>query len=485
MPAVEIDLDVIRRFDGHGPRYTSYPTADRFVESFDAAAYESWLARRNVGGVVRPLELYVHLPFCSTLCFYCGCNKVVTRNRDKGATYLKYLGEEISLQASALNGETQVAHMHWGGGTPNFFTLEQIAGLNGQMRAHFDFDPDGEYSIELDPRYADAEYVAGLHQFGFNRVSLGVQDFDLEVQRAVHRVQNETQTRDAIAAARENGFRSVNIDLIYGLPKQTLLSFEHTLERVIDADPDRIAVYNYAHIPTLFKPQRRIHESDLPSPETRLKLLALAIGRLTSAGYQYIGMDHFAKIDDAMAMAQRQGRLHRNFQGYSTHGNCDLLGLGVSAIGNVGPTYSQNYRTLQDYYDSLDRNMLPVMRGIELSADDLVRRAVIGALMCHFTLAKESLTTAYLIDFDEYFKTELEDLSEFEELGLVELDDTAINVTHKGKLLVRNIAMVFDRYLRQDRERRRYSRADMNAVLEVALTAELSAAWPTAFTCAA
>jgi oxygen-independent coproporphyrinogen-3 oxidase len=458
MPAVEIDLDLIRRFDLHGPRYTSYPTADRFVESFDAAAYESWLARRNVGAVTRPLELYLHLPFCSTLCFYCACNKIITRDRAKGATYLKYLYEEIALQASALNNDTKVAHMHWGGGTPNFFSLEQIGELTGQLRSHFDFDLNGEYSIELDPRTVDAAYVAGLRDAGFNRVSIGVQDFDPDVQRAVHRIQSEAETLGVIRAARENGFRSVNVDLIYGLPKQSLVSFERTLERVVAAEPDRIAVYNYAHLPNLFKPQRRIQESELPAPETRLKLLALAIRWLNAAGYQYIGMDHFAKADDSLAVAQRKGLLHRNFQGYSTHADCDLLGLGVSAIGNIGPTYNQNFRTLEDYYNSLDHNTLPIMRGIELSADDLLRRAVIGALMCHFTLSKESFATSYLIDFDKYFATELDDLREQEELGLVELDSDAITVTPKGRLLVRNVAMVFDRYLRQDRERRRYSR---------------------------
>ena len=458
MPSVEIDLDLIRRFDQHGPRYTSYPTADRFVESFDAAAYESWLARRNVGAIARPLELYLHLPFCSTLCFYCGCNKIITRDRAKGVTYLKYLYEEIALQANALGDDTKVAHMHWGGGTPNFFGLDQIGGLTAQLRGHFDFDLSGEYSIELDPRSVDGAYVAGLREFGFNRVSVGVQDFDPDVQRAVHRIQNEAQTLEVIKAARENGFRSVNIDLIYGLPKQSLMSFERTLERVVSAGPDRIAVYNYAHLPNLFKPQRRIQEFDLPAPETRLKLLALAIRRLNAAGYQYIGMDHFAKTTDALAVAQRKGVLHRNFQGYSTHADCDLLGLGVSAIGNIGPTYNQNFRRLEDYYNSLDHNSLPIMRGIELSADDLVRRAVIGALMCHFTLSKESFATSYLIDFDRYFATELDDLRELADLGMVELENDAVTITPKGRLLVRNIAMVFDRHLRQDRERRRYSR---------------------------
>jgi oxygen-independent coproporphyrinogen-3 oxidase len=458
MPAVEIDLDLIRRFDQHGPRYTSYPTADRFVESFDAAAYESWLARRNVGAVTRPLELYIHMPFCSTLCFYCGCNKIITRDKSKGVEYLKYLNEEIALQANGLGDDTKVAHMHWGGGTPSFFSLPQVGELMAHLRSHFEFDMHGEYSIELDPRTVDAAYIAGLRESGFNRVSIGVQDFDPEVQRAVHRIQNEAQTLEVIKAARDTGFQSINIDLIYGLPKQSLVSFENTLDRVVAAEPDRIAVYNYAHLPNLFKPQRRIQESDLPAPEIRLKLLALAIRRLNAAGYQYIGMDHFAKSADSLAVAQRNGLLHRNFQGYSTHADCDLIGLGVSSIGNVGPTYSQNFRTLEEYYNALDHNMLPIMRGIELSADDLLRRAVIGALMCHFGLSKESFATSYLVDFDQYFATELEELRELEKLELVELENGSITVTPKGRLLVRNVAMVFDRYFRQDRERRRYSR---------------------------
>ena len=458
IPAVEVDLDVIRRFDQHGPRYTSYPTADRFVESFDAKAYESWLARRNVGSVTRPLELYVHLPFCSTLCFYCGCNKIITRNRGKGVTYLNYLKEEIALQSNALGKDNRVSHMHWGGGTPNFFSIEQVSDLTAHLRRHFDFDLSGEYSIELDPRSADASYIAGLRDHGFNRVSLGVQDFDPEVQKAVHRVQSEAQTLELMVAARTHGFRSVNIDLIYGLPKQSLTSFEHTLERVIAADPDRIAVYNYAHLPSLFKPQRRIQEEDLPASEVRLKLLALAIRWLGEAGYQYIGMDHFAKPSDSLATAQRKGMLHRNFQGYSTHADCDLLGLGVSSIGSVGPTYSQNCRTIEDYYSSLDQDALPIMRGIELTADDLLRRAVIGTLMCNFMLSKESLSIAYLVDFDRYFETELGVMREYQDLGLVELDDHEIRIMPRGRLLVRNIAMVYDRYLREDRARRRYSR---------------------------
>ncbi len=459
LPAVEIDLDLIRRFDQLGPRYTSYPTADRFVEAFGAEAYESWLARRNVGGVRRPLSLYVHLPFCNTICYYCGCNKVVTRDKSKGDVYLKYLAAEIALQASALgDGDARVEQMHWGGGTPNFFRVDQLSGLFDALRGHFDMAPYGEYSIELDPRYAAPDYVAELHDLGFNRVSLGVQDFDPDVQRAVHRIQSEEQTLELIAGARRAGFQSINIDLMYGLPKQTLISFNRTIARVIEAAPDRIALYNYAHLPTLFKPQRRIREADLPAPETRLKLLGLGIKRLTEAGYVYIGMDHFARADDSLAVAQRQGRLHRNFQGYSTHADCDLLALGVSAIGSIGPTYSQNFRNLDEYYECLDRNIVPIMRGIELAADDLLRRAVIHGLMCQFSLSKESIAISYLIDFDSYFANELNELREFEQLGLVKLDDSWITVTAKGRLLVRNICMLFDRYLRQDRERRRYSK---------------------------
>ena len=458
MPTLEVDLDLIRRFDGRGPRYTSYPTADRFVESYNAEAYQSWMARRNIGGIARPLALYLHLPFCSTLCFYCGCNKIVTRDRSKGTVYLNYLKEEIALQTPLLGGDTKVRQMHWGGGTPNFFLIDEVNDLMASLRDHVEFDPAGEYSIEIDPRSADAEYVAGLGKLGFNRMSIGVQDFDPDVQRAVHRIQSEEETLEVMQAAREHGFTGINVDLIYGLPKQTLVSFERTIERVISAAPDRIAVYNYAHIPSLFKPQQRINEADLPSPDTRLKLLMLAIQRLTGAGYQYIGMDHFAKSEDGLAVAQRKGLLHRNFQGYSTHAGCDLLALGVSAIGNIGPTYSQNHRGLEDYYHTLDRGELPVMRGLELSADDLLRRAVIGALMCHFALDKGSLSIGYLIDFDQYFAPELEELREMEALGMLEMNTQEIRVTAKGRLLVRNVCMVFDRYLRQDQERRRYSR---------------------------
>ncbi len=457
-PTIEFDAELVKRFERHGPRYTSYPTADRFVEAFDADAYLSWAARRNVGGVVRPLSLYVHLPFCRDVCYYCACNKIVTRDRAKLAEYLGYLKREIELQAALFRDDPRVEQMHWGGGTPTYYDTGDLRALFGAIARKFDIAPDGEYSIEVDPRTVSAQSIDELRDIGFNRVSFGVQDFDPRVQIAVHRIQSAEHTLAVIEAARRAGFASINADLIYGLPKQTLASFDTTLERILGARPDRLALYNYAHLPALFKPQRRIREDDLPSAESRLALLDLAIRRLTGAGYLYIGMDHFAVPGDALAVAQRQGRLHRNFQGYSTRAETDLIGLGVSAIGAIGPTYSQNHRVLQDYYECLERAELPIMRGMELDADDLVRRAVIQALMCHFTLSRESIETAYLIDFDRYFAAELEDLGEYGKLGLVEITDDWITVTAKGRLLVRGICMVFDRYLRHDREVRRYSR---------------------------
>lgn len=455
---IEFDADLVRRLDRNGPRYTSYPTADRFVEAFGEEAYRAWAMRRNIGGIQRPLALYVHLPFCRNICYYCACNKIVTRDASKAARYLEYLGREIDLQAALFRDDPRVAQMHWGGGTPTYYDTKDLRALFGRLTGHFEFAPHGEYSIEVDPRTVDAAMIHALRELGFNRVSFGVQDFDPNVQVAVHRLQSEEQTRTVIEAARQAGFESVNVDLIYGLPKQTLASFNNTLVHILALRPDRIALYNYAHLPTLFKSQRRIQEGDLPSPETKLKLLGSAIKRFGVAGYVYIGMDHFALPQDALAVAQRQGRLYRNFQGYSTSAEADLVGLGVSAIGAVGPTYSQNYRALEDYYDALERGKLPIMRGLELTADDLVRRAVIQALMCHFALSKESLEIAYLIDFDSYFSTEIEELREFERLGLIAMKEGWLTVSPKGRLLIRNICMVFDRYLRHDREVRRYSR---------------------------
>jgi oxygen-independent coproporphyrinogen III oxidase len=452
-----IDERLLQKYGGSGPRYTSYPTADRFVEAFDESAYRHWLANRNIGAFTRPLGLYVHVPFCDTICLYCACNKITTRDHGRGHKYVRYLEREIALVAGAL-AERSITRMHWGGGTPTFLGEEDMAQLMAALRGAFEFSAHAELAIEIDPRKADASRIAHLSRLGFNRMSIGVQDFDPGVQIAVNRVQSYVVTRAAIDAGRANGFTSINMDLIYGLPKQTTQGFAQTLDRVIECDPDRIALYSYAHLPSMFKAQRRIVEADLPSPQGKLELMTMAIRRLEEAGYTYIGMDHFAKPSDELAIAQRQGRLVRDFQGYATGGDCDIVGLGVSAIGKAGPTYSQNEKRLDDYYARLDRSELPVLRGVQLSKDDLVRRAVIQALACNFALSRESIAIAHLIDFDEYFAAELEDLEELERDGLVTIDGDWITVTAAGRLLVRSVCMVFDRHLRSQQRRASYSR---------------------------
>ena len=452
------DPQIIRRFDVNGPRYTSYPTADRFVEAFGSEAAKLWLGKRNIGGISRPLSLYFHIPFCNTICYYCACNKIITKDHGRSAKYLKYLAKELTLQSASLegrDGEHEVIQLHWGGGTPTFLSHDEMRQLMGETRKHFKLLEGGEYSIEVDPRKVDTATVALLGELGFNRMSVGVQDFDDRVQIAVNRIQSEEETANVITAARANGFKSISVDLIYGLPHQTVMGFNRTLERVLAMDPDRLSIYNYAHMPTLFKPQRRIADDDLPAPDTKLQILALAIKKLTDAGYVFIGMDHFAKPDDEMAIAQRQGRLHRNFQGYSTYADCDMLSFGISSISKVGPTYNQNVKTLDEYYDRLDAQILPVFRGIELNADDILRRSIIQALMCHFELSIESIESAHLIDFHEYFADELQDMKEMEQAGLLKIDREWITVLPPGRMLVRVITMVFDRYLRADRERKR------------------------------
>jgi len=452
------DPNLIRKYDRNGPRYTSYPTADRFIEAYDGDAVKHALATRKIGGQTRPLSLYVHIPFCNTVCYYCACNKIVTKNHGQATKYLQYLEREILMYSETVANDGLVEKIHWGGGTPTFLRLAEIAQLMRLLKRHFNFSATCEYAIEVDPRTVDEDKIESLAELGFNRMSIGVQDFDPAVQRAVNRIQSQEQTFAVLDKARSAGFRSINMDLIYGLPKQTADGFNHTLDTIIAAAPDRIALYNYAHLPHHFKPQRRINESDLPSPEQKLQIMSLAVQRLTDAGYCYIGMDHFAKPDDELSMAQRQGRLHRNFQGYSSHAECDLLAFGVSAIGAIGPAYHQNYRVIDDYYDSLDRGDLPVMRGVELNADDLLRRAVIWSLMCNFDLSIEAIEVTYLIDFAEYFPTELEALKEFEKDGLVRFEDDMIIVTEAGRFLVRNICMVFDRYLRLREQRTQYSK---------------------------
>jgi oxygen-independent coproporphyrinogen-3 oxidase len=453
-----VDLDLIRRLDKNGPRYTSYPTADRFDETFSVERYREWMGKRETSGNSGPLSLYIHIPFCNTLCFYCGCNKVITKDRSKSAVYVSYLIKEMAMQAMLLGPDQVVEQLHFGGGTPTFLSDEEIRQVMAAIRQHFKLVKDGEYSIEIDPRKVSEETIALLGAVGFNRISIGVQDFDAQVQSAVNRIQSEEETLRVIQAARANGFKSVSIDLIYGLPKQTLEGFGVTLDKVIAANPDRLSIYNYAHMPTIFKPQRRINEADLPAPQVKLDILYMAVNKLTKAGYVYIGMDHFAKPEDELALAQRQGKLHRNFQGYSTHSDCDLVALGLSAIGKIGPTYSQNFRELEDYYNALDRDVLPIMRGMELNADDLLRRAIIQGLMCHFELTKEDLNRKFQIDFDRYFSSELEELHEYEREGLLNMSPQKISVTPKGRMLIRNICMVFDKYLRTREKHAVYSK---------------------------
>ena len=446
------DGALISRLAQSGPRYTSYPTADRFSDTFGYRDYLQAVAGVRLRGASKGLSLYVHIPFCDTVCYYCACNKVVTRNRNKAAVYLGYLKREIAMQGLLFNGMNHIEQLHFGGGTPTYLSEAQMGELMAHLRQHFVFAPDevGEYSIEVDPRSVSVERMHSLRAQGFNRVSLGVQDFDAAVQQAVNRIQPEADTLAIMAAARDAGFRSVSIDLIYGLPLQTLTSMAQTLDKVISASPDRIAFYNYAHMPALFKPQRRINEADLPDAPTRLAMLGLCIEKLTGAGYVYIGMDHFARPHDELAVAQAQGRLHRNFQGYSTHADTDLVACGVSAISAVGTTYSQNAKTLESYYDLIDRNELPIARGWRLDMEDALRRAVIQTLMCQFELSVEAIEQAYPITFADYFASELVRLRALAADGLVSISPEWISVTPQGRLLIRNVCMVFDQYLQAD-----------------------------------
>ncbi len=450
------DPGLVERFEIKGPRYTSYPTADRFLAPFDPAITRSALEHRSPPG--SPLSLYVHLPFCSSLCTYCACNRIITGDHGRSSKYLKYLGREIALLTEYLRGSRQVVQLHWGGGSPNFLSDAETRALMALIRQSFELQPGGDFSIEIDPRQVDAGRVALLGDIGFNRISVGVQDFDAAVQEAIHRRQTLEETARVIEAARACGFKSISVDLIYGLPRQTLAGFAQTLDQVIALQPDRLSVYNFAYLPQLFKPQRRIAEADLPSATTRLQLLALAIRRLTEAGYVYIGMDHFARPQDELAVAQRQGRLQRNFQGYSTHADCDLLAIGISAISKLGAMYSQNCKTLDEYYARLDRHELPVARGYALDADDLLRRAVIQALMCQFELEFAAIEQGFGISFAEYFAIALQELRELEAAGLVSMNEENLRVLPAGRLLVRAVAMVFDAHLRADRQKTRYSK---------------------------
>ena len=457
---IVFDIDLIKRYDQTGPRYTSYPTAAQFHTGIIERDYRKWACHSNEDPIPRPLSLYCHIPFCDTVCYYCACTKVVTKNHQRADEYLEYLCREIALQGLLFDDDRIVEQLHWGGGTPTFLDNDQIRKLMDCIARHFPLlsDDSGEYSIEIDPRSVDADKLKVLRESGFNRISLGVQDVNDKVQKAVNRKQSRELTQKITEQARELGFKSINMDLMYGLPLQTVASFEQTLDAVIEMNPDRIAAYNYAHLPERFKPQRRIDEAELPSADEKLALLQHTIEHLTGAGYVYIGMDHFAKPDDELTIAQKNGSLQRNFQGYSTHVDCDLVSVGMSAIGHVCDNYSQNVRKLDEYYELLDAGKLPLERGIELEPDDLLRRDVITRLICNFVLDIKALESKWHFDFYSHFIRELEDLQTMQADGLLLLEDDILRVLPAGRLLVRNICMVFDRYLRSGNDHSRFSR---------------------------
>ena len=442
----QVDLTLVRKYDVPGPRYTSYPTALQFAE-LDESAY----ARAIESSPLRDqdISLYFHIPFCATLCFYCACNKIITKKRTHAESYLRLLYRELELKAGLLPGRA-VCQLHFGGGTPTFLSDQQIGDLMDEVRRHFRLrdDADGEFSIEIDPRTVDAARIRALRAAGFNRLSMGVQDFDPAVQKAVNRIQSFEATRTAIDAARESGFRSVSVDLIYGLPHQSVASVDRTLDQVIELLPDRISIYNYAHLPDRFMPQTRIRAEDLPAPEEKLRILGRCIEKLAhDAGYVYIGMDHFARPEDELAVAQREGTLHRNFQGYSTWSDRDLVAFGVSAISAIGNLYAQNVKPLDAYTRLLEAGRLPIEKGVLIDADDLIRKAVIMALICNFELDCAAVERRFDINFADYFADELARLGGFVDDGLLDLDAGRIRVNEAGRLFIRNICMCFDRHL--------------------------------------
>lgn len=443
------DADLLRRYDRPGPRYTSYPTAPQFSGQFSETNLLEVIKRSNEDPIPRPLSIYVHVPFCASPCFYCGCNRIITRDEKRGEKYLEDLRKEVAMVAPLFESDREVMQLHFGGGTPNFLSPAQLGEFMQFLWQHFHFSQseNRDISIEIDPRCVKPDDIAALASMGFNRASLGVQDFDPEVQEAVNRIQSVEETLAVIKACRDSGFKSVNVDLIYGLPKQTLADFGKTLDTVIEARPDRIAVYSYAHMPQLFKPQRQLDETQLPSAETKLSLLQLAIEKLSQAGYCYIGMDHFALPEDELAIAQERGDLHRNFMGYTTHADSDLIGLGVSSISHIGESFSQNPRDLPSWEAAVEADHLPIWRGMNLSEDDVIRADLIQRWMCQGEIDIAKFEERHDIYFNEYFDTDLKKLQSLAEDGLVTISPTHLKATSRGRLLLRIIAACFDAYL--------------------------------------
>ncbi len=453
-----IDLDIIRKYDRPGPRYTSYPTAPQFNESFKHEQYFDEIIKSNSSEKLPDLSLYYHLPYCDTLCYFCGCNMIITRNRDRVKEYVKYIKKEIDMLRTYLHPDRKVTQLHWGGGTPTHLDPDEISDLISYVNKSFKFAGNAEEGCEIDPRGLTKEHLAALRNGGFNRISMGVQDFNEKVQKAVNRIQPEDITFQAVQWVRELGFNSINLDLMYGLPFQTMQTFESTVDKMIELSPDRIAVFNYAHVPWMKKHMNLIKPDDLPVPEEKLQILKMTIEKLTSAGYVFIGMDHFAKPDDEMAIALREKKLYRNFQGYSTHAGTDLYAMGITAISQLQNIYAQNYKTEKEYFQAIDSEIFPVAKGYKLSEDDHLRRTVIMRLMCDFELNIPRIEKEFNIDFKKYFAWGLNNLQEMVDDNLVEISDKEIKITEMGRLLIRNVAMNFDGYIERKEDTARYSR---------------------------
>jgi oxygen-independent coproporphyrinogen-3 oxidase len=451
VPTVQFDPDLLRKYDQPVPRYTSYPPATELTPEFEEVDFRAAIAVSNYKKT--PLSLYCHIPFCETACYFCGCNTVITQQKKIAEPYLDYLVRDINQMADLISRDRVVHQMHWGGGTPNYLSTSQVETLWTAINQRFQFDPKAEVSIEVNPRTLDRDYVLFLRQLGFNRISFGIQDFNPKVQEAVNRIQPEELLFNVMAWIREAGFESVNVDLIYGLPFQTLDTFRDTVYKTIKLDPDRIAVFNFAYVPWVKPVQRRIPQDALPQGSEKLDILRMTIEELTQNGYQFIGMDHFAKPDDELSIAQRDGKLHRNFQGYTTKPESDLIGFGMTSISMMHDVYVQNQKRIKDFYRAIDAGTLPIERGVRLSQDDVIRRTVIMELMCQFELSKDELQEKYHLsfdqDFDEYFFNEQSELKKLASDGLLHLSHNHIQVTPAGRLLIRNIAAAFDAYLSQ------------------------------------
>lgn len=449
---VKFDLELIKKYDKPAPRYTSYPTAAEFSEEVDENIFKEKVIASNERK--SPLSLYFHIPFCESACHFCACNVIISRRKEVVEPYLQYLFREIENTSSLIDKDRKVVQYHWGGGTPNYMNQEQMKSLFEKSKEHFQFDENAEISIEIDPRYITKDDIYFLRELGFNRLSFGIQDFNPKVQEAVNRIQPEDMIFNVMKWARDTGFESVNIDLIYGLPYQTLETFTDTVEKTIKLNPDRIAVFNFAYVPWLKPLQRNIIEEALPPAQVKLDILKMTIEKLTDAGYIFIGMDHFAKPDDELAVAQRERTLHRNFQGYTTKAGAELFGFGATSISMLYDVYAQNYKKIRDYYQAIDAGHIPVARGVLLNEDDIIRRDVIMKLMCHFRLVKEEIEKAHNIDFDEYFKAEIQELKQLEDDGLIKIYPDRIDVTPAGRLLIRNIAVIFDVYTKAKKEQK-------------------------------